>query len=97
MKWPLKKIGKGQLDTVDKNQRTALHWAASIGAADYVEMLLKMGAKPDLSDVEGKLPLHWAVSVQKSRENDEVRMASLELLKIMLSRFQVKSKMTNLK
>ena len=21
MKWPLKKIGKGQLDTVDKNQR----------------------------------------------------------------------------
>ena len=68
-----KKIGKEHVDLVDKNQRTALHWAASIGAADYVELLLKIGANANLPDAEGKLPLHWALSLQKSQnENDKV-------------------------
>ena len=59
------------MDLVDKNQRTALHWAASIGAADYVELLLKIGANANLPDAEGKLPLHWALSLQKS-QNEKV-------------------------
>ena len=66
-----KKIGKEHVDLVDKNQRTALHWAASIGAADYVELLLKIGANANLPDAEGKLPLHWALSLQKS-QNEKV-------------------------
>ena len=59
------------MDLVDKNQRTALHWAASIGAADYVELLLKIGANANLPDAEGKLPLHWALSLQKSQDENE--------------------------
>ena len=66
-----KKIGKEHVDLVDKNQRTALHWAASIGAADYVELLLKIGANANLPDAEGKLPLHWALSLQKSQDENE--------------------------
>ena len=53
---------------MDKNQRTPIHWASSIGASDYVELLLKIGAKIDLPDIEGKMPLHWAVCGGQNNE-----------------------------
>lgn len=66
-------IGKDQINLTDKNKRTALHWAASIGASSYVALLLKNGAKPDAPDVEGKIPLHWACSFDESAvANNEV-------------------------
>ena len=51
-----------------------MHWASSIGASDYVELLLKIGAKIDLPDIEGKMPLHWAVC---GGQNNEVIISFL--------------------
>ena len=70
----LKHWNKEQINVTDKNLRTPLHWAAiataSKEAAGNIQLLLKRGAKTDLSDVEGKVPLHWAVC----SANDEVKL-----------------------
>ena len=40
-----------------------MHWAAANGGpAEYIQLLLKKGAKTDMQDAEGKTPLHWAVA-----------------------------------
>ena len=58
----LLKFWNSEVDVLDRNQRTPLHWAASRGNFEYVRLLLKRGAKVEVNDVEGKTPLHWAVS-----------------------------------
>ncbi len=55
-------LAAGDVDAVDRNKRSPLHWAASQGYHEYVRLLLKQGASPALVDVEGKTPLHWAAS-----------------------------------
>ena len=55
-------IGPGEIDILDRNKRSPLHWAASQGFHEYAKLLLKNGAKVSLPDVEGKTPLHWASS-----------------------------------
>mgnify|MGYP001374226665 FL=1 len=51
------------MNVIDKNLRTPLHWAAANGGpAEYIQLLLKKGAKTDMQDAEGKTPLHWAVT-----------------------------------
>ncbi|XP_059096307.1 inversin-like [Tigriopus californicus] len=55
-------IGPGEIDVQDKNKRTPLHWACSLGHYECVRLLLKAGAQQTLIDVEGKTPFHWAAS-----------------------------------
>mmetsp|Transcript_21734 Transcript_21734/g.64895 ORF Transcript_21734/g.64895 Transcript_21734/m.64895 type:complete len:570 (+) Transcript_21734:205-1914(+) len=51
------------VNAVDKERRTALHWATVQDAtsAKVVQMLLKAGANIGARDIEGMTPLHWAV------------------------------------
>jgi palmitoyltransferase len=35
-------------------------WAAAGGHASCIELLLKAGASPSVTDKQGRLPLHWA-------------------------------------
>lgn len=48
------------LNIVDSNGRTALSWAAARGDEKAVETLLKYRAHPDISNVSGMTPLHYA-------------------------------------
>lgn len=54
MKWG------ADIDVVDADGRTPLHWAAYKGFADTIRLLLVMGSRPLLTDREGCSPLHWA-------------------------------------
>eukprot|EP00195_Chlamydomonas_chlamydogama_P011127 CAMPEP_0202893062 /NCGR_PEP_ID=MMETSP1392-20130828/2704_1 /ASSEMBLY_ACC=CAM_ASM_000868 /TAXON_ID=225041 /ORGANISM="Chlamydomonas chlamydogama, Strain SAG 11-48b" /LENGTH=406 /DNA_ID=CAMNT_0049577247 /DNA_START=235 /DNA_END=1455 /DNA_ORIENTATION=- len=45
---------------VDENNRSALHFAAGLGNADCVKLLVEAGAQVDLQDREGYTPLHMA-------------------------------------
>lgn len=54
MKWG------ADIDIVDADGRTPLHWAAYKGFADTIRLLLVMGSRPLLTDREGCSPLHWA-------------------------------------
>ncbi|GMM36301.1 palmitoyltransferase [Saccharomycopsis crataegensis] len=49
------------IDSIDPNERTALHWAAYQGDALSVEVLLKFGANVNRIDNTGFTPLHWAL------------------------------------
>jgi len=46
--------------SLDKDRRSALHYAAGIGSEAAVELLLENGAEPDLGDKDGYSPLHIA-------------------------------------
>mmetsp|Transcript_8985 Transcript_8985/g.19267 ORF Transcript_8985/g.19267 Transcript_8985/m.19267 type:complete len:550 (+) Transcript_8985:348-1997(+) len=48
------------IDTVDNDGRTPLHWAAYKGYADTIRLLLVLDARYTLPDREGCTPLHWA-------------------------------------
>eukprot|EP00249_Psilotum_nudum_P015877 c25566_g1_i2 orf=764-2575(-) len=48
------------VDALDNDGRSALHWAAYKGFADCVRLLLFMDAYRDRQDKEGCTPLHWA-------------------------------------
>ena len=54
MKWG------ADIDVLDVDGRSPLHWAAYKGFADTCRLLLVMGARPTLADHEGCTPLHWA-------------------------------------
>ncbi|THD23762.1 hypothetical protein D915_005602 [Fasciola hepatica] len=58
----LVKNGKADLNSVDSHRRTALSWAATIGAHEAVTQLLKLGAKLNVADECGLTPLHCAAS-----------------------------------
>ena len=44
----------------DDTNRTPLHWAAAIGNANLVQLLIKHGADDSLLDSNGATPLHYA-------------------------------------
>ncbi|GLB44812.1 putative ankyrin repeats (many copies) [Lyophyllum shimeji] len=56
------------VNSLDQDQRTPLHWAASSGAVDIVRFLIHQNAEVDKPDISGWTPLHIAVSAG----NDEV-------------------------
>jgi palmitoyltransferase len=55
-------------DGLDHDERTPLHWAAYKGFADTARLLLVIGSRATLEDLEGCTPLHWAAI----RGNSEV-------------------------
>jgi len=52
---------EASIDDMDKEHRTALHYAASEGDDLYVNLLLSYGAKVDCKDFSLEVPLHRAV------------------------------------
>lgn len=48
---------------VDHMFRTPLHWAAVLGFEEVLSFLLEVGSNPAVGDVQGALPLHYAVSL----------------------------------
>ena len=54
MRWNL------DIDGLDLDDRTPLHWAAYKGFVDATKLLLFLNASPNQKDKEGCTPLHWA-------------------------------------
>jgi len=50
------------VDARDVKQRTALHYAASVGNSDVIVLLLDSAADAGVQDVTGMTPLHLSVS-----------------------------------
>ncbi|KAI8868005.1 hypothetical protein GQ42DRAFT_164434 [Ramicandelaber brevisporus] len=63
-------LGVIPVDAKDNDGRTALLWAAYMGDAESVQVLLKFGANPGVYDSIGFTPLHWIASkgLQKTME-----------------------------
>ena len=56
---------KVDLDAVDMQYRSPLHWAAVLGLSEVMTMLLDDGANPTIPDAVGATALHYAVSIIK--------------------------------
>lgn len=52
-----------QINLKDRSRRTPLLWAARVGSANTVALLLKNGADPDIKDSNGETPLMWAAKL----------------------------------
>lgn len=48
-------------DIRDERMRTALHWASTTGQADWIAALIRAGAEPNATDVDGRPPLQYAI------------------------------------
>jgi len=48
------------LNILPKDERTALHWAASSGSIEIVQFLIDQGAEVDKTDASEWTPLHVA-------------------------------------
>ena len=50
------------INAVDMQFRTSLHWAAVLGLMEILGVLMEKGADPSLTDAVGATALHYAVS-----------------------------------
>ena len=73
-------IKREQIDQGDVHDRTALSYAACVGSANGVRLLLEMGANAGIPDIEGQTPLHWAVRNIDSRETVRLILESVPSL-----------------
>jgi ankyrin repeat protein/nucleoside-triphosphatase THEP1 len=60
-------VAKADLDIQDAFERTPIAYAAMAGQSDAVAVLLKYGARYDLPDRTGLLPIHHAAKVNRAR------------------------------
>ena len=54
---------KCDLDAVDMQFRSPLHWAAVLGLSEIMTLLLNYRANPTIADAVGATALHYAVSI----------------------------------
>ena len=67
-------LSKDDVNVVDVNKRSPLHWACAHGNTDQAKIISKLGADVGIIDVEGKTPAHWAAS---SKCRDPGKMISV--------------------
>lgn len=58
--------GGSDCDVVDGLGKSAIHWAATVGAASWVSALVSAGADPNLPNNNGLTPLHEATTHSKT-------------------------------
>ena len=51
------------VNAVDNEQHSALHWAIVCGELEALDLLHKAGANPSIPDNHGALPIHYAVQM----------------------------------
>ena len=49
------------IDAIDVQGRTSLHWAAVLGLTEILRVLMESRANSNLADAVGATPLHYAV------------------------------------
>ena len=54
---------ESSVDDVDANGLSALHWAARIGRADLISLILGLGVDPNMRTQHGETALHFAADV----------------------------------
>jgi uncharacterized protein len=67
---------------------TALLGAVNRGSNDIIELLVKRGARLDITDKEGRTPLRWAEGVFLASVGAEIKPATIELLKRLIAESQ---------
>ena len=61
------KLSKEEVNVLDVNKRSPLHWACAHGNLDQVKIISKLGADIGIIDVEGKTALHFAATSNSSQ------------------------------
>jgi hypothetical protein len=69
---------------------TALLGAANRGSNDLIELLVKRGARLDITDKEGRTPLRWAEGVFLASVGAERKPATIALLERLIAESQKK-------
>lgn len=67
---------KKDVNTVDSNGNTYLHWAVFRNLYDLAKLLLDCGANPNITDCESRHAFHWALSPYA---NPEIKIIKLLL------------------
>ena len=60
------KLSKEEVNVLDVNKRSPLHWACAHGNLEQVKIISKLGADIGIIDVEGKTALHFAATSSSS-------------------------------
>jgi len=58
----------GDINFQDKKKLTPLHTAILMGRVEYVELLLDKGARTDIKDVDGRMPLVYGTSLSQGMD-----------------------------
>ena len=70
---PAKDSGLCDIDVVDSNKWSALHFAAGADSADGVRVLASFGAKMTEEAANGYTPYHWAERLSNSNAAEELK------------------------
>ena len=54
---------KSDINLLDNEQHSVIHWAAVCGKLELLDVLFKAGAKPSTPDKHGAYPLHYAAEM----------------------------------
>eukprot|EP00931_Biecheleriopsis_adriatica_P103093 TRINITY_DN7797_c0_g1_i1.p1 TRINITY_DN7797_c0_g1~~TRINITY_DN7797_c0_g1_i1.p1 ORF type:complete len:749 (+),score=114.64 TRINITY_DN7797_c0_g1_i1:56-2248(+) len=71
-----------KVDAQDSDGNTALHWVAWFRLDSLLQKLLERGARPDIGNVSGESPIHWASKSSNVSALDAMTRADRGLLSV---------------